>query len=103
MARAKQTSKRKGSRTALPALGAAGVSFAIAGGTSAALASTVNDQAQRNAPPPVFLLGEEELSDVSLATFYVFDRENSQAAKLGEKVAARCGGCRGCGGAGRCG
>jgi hypothetical protein len=33
-------------------------------------------------------LGEEEISDVSLSTFYVFDKENAAQPQLGEKVAA---------------
>src|SRR6201986_5637849 len=42
-------------------------------------------------------LGEEEIADVSLATFYVFDKENTAAAQNGVQVAWRgCGGCRGC-------
>ena len=93
MAYAKQPAKRKRRKTALPMLGAAGVSLTMAGGASAAVAPTPN--AQGTAPPPVFVLDEEEISDVSLATFYVFDRENQS---LGERIqlAQRCG--RGCGG-----
>ena len=38
-------------------------------------------------------LGEEELSDISLSTFYVFDKEGAKS-QLGDKVAQRgCGGC----------
>ena len=33
------------------------------------------------------MLGEEEVSDVSLATFYVIDKENAAAAQSGVKVA----------------
>ena len=40
MARTKQASKRKRSRTALPVWGAAGVSLAMAGSASAAVAPT---------------------------------------------------------------
>ena len=39
MARAKQASKRKRSRQALPVWGAAGMSLAMAGGASAAVAN----------------------------------------------------------------
>src|SRR5215211_5802202 len=96
MARAKRASKQKRRRTALPAWGAAGMSLAMAGGASAAVAPTANTPSQQAASSPAFFLGEEEISDVSLATFYVFDRES---ANLGERLqlAARgCGGCRGC-------
>jgi hypothetical protein len=48
------------------------------------------------------MLSEEEISDVSLGTFYVFDKEN--AGKSGEQYAQRgCGGCRGCRGCRGCG
>jgi hypothetical protein len=108
MARAKQTSKRKGRRT-LPAFGAAGMSLAVAGGASAN-APTANGPSEDTASLPVITLGEEEISDVSLATFYVFDKENIQLGQ-GLKLAARgCGGCgcrgcaaRGCRGCGGCG
>src|SRR5215211_2407317 len=98
MARGKQASKQKRRRTALPAWGAAGMSLAMAGGASAAVAPTANTPSQHAGSPPAFVLGGEEISDISLATFYVFDRES---ANLGERLqlAARgCGGCRGGGG-----
>jgi hypothetical protein len=105
MARAKQASKRKRSKTALPAWGAAGMSLAMAGGASAAVAPTANAPSQPTELLPMVTLDEEEISDVSLATFYVFDREGLDTPWLGERIAAR-GGCRGCGrcgGAARCG
>jgi hypothetical protein len=74
----------------------------MAGSASASTAATATDtHAQNTSPRHEIFLGEEELSDVSLSTFYVFDKENTAQPQLGEKVAAgcRCGGCRGC----RCG
>ena len=101
MARAKQTSKQKCRRIALPVLGAAGMSLATAGGTSAT-APTSNVSSHDTGPRPVITLGEEEISDVSLATFYVFDKENESQLGQGLQLAARGGGCgcaaRGCGG-----
>jgi hypothetical protein len=94
MARAKQTSKRKHLRKTLPAMGAAGVSLAMAGGASAT-APTAHVPAQDTSPQPFFAIGEEELSDVSLATFYVFDKESTEALQPAAQVAWR--GCRGCG------
>jgi hypothetical protein len=44
-------------------------------------------------------LGEEEIADVSLATFYVFDTEN--APRRGQRLVPGGGGCgcsQGCGG-----
>jgi hypothetical protein len=98
MARAKPASKRKRIRKALP-WGAAGLSLAMAGGASAGVAPAEKGSSQRTLP--VITLGEEELSDVSLSKFFVFDREGATAARLGEKYAQRCG--RGCGGARGCG
>ena len=49
-------------------------------------------------------LSDEEISDVSLATFYVFDAENPAALPRGQRaVAGGCGcGCSvGCGGCSR--
>jgi hypothetical protein len=43
-------------------------------------------------------LGEEEIFDTSLSTFYVFDKENAGANSLAQdlKLAFGCGGCCGC-------
>ena len=76
MAQAKQGSKRKRRNIALPAVGAAGVSLALTGGASAAPAPIMDQQSQLHIPSHDIMLGEEEMSDVSLATFYVFDQEN---------------------------
>jgi hypothetical protein len=103
MARAKQTSKHKRPKMALPVWGAAGMSLAMAGGASAGVAPTAKAPSQRTALPSVVTLGEEELADISLSTFFVFDRESTAASRLGEQVAQRgCRGCRGCA-VGRCG
>jgi len=122
MARTKQVSKRKRRRLGLPALGAAGVSLVMVGG-AAANAPTANvPSLQDTSLRPAITLDEEEIADVSLGTFYVFDKEND--SRLGQGVrlaahggcgrcgggcaAARCGGCAGrcavarCGGAARC-
>ena len=115
MARAKQASKRNRRRKALPVLGLAGVSFSLAGAASATTGGPATDvQAQNFSPPHEVFLGEEEISDVSLATFYVFDKETIAKPQMGEKLAywrgcggCRCGGCRcgwrGCAGCGACG
>ena len=98
----KRSSKRKRRSKALPALGFAGMSLSMASG---ACASTSEASANTSLPSQKheIFLGEEEISDVSLATFYVFDKENAVKPQLGEKLAwgCRCG-CRGCGGC-RCG
>ena len=122
MARTKQVSKRKRRRVGLPALGAAGVSLVMAGG-AAANAPTANvPSLQDTSLRPAITLDEEEIADVSLGTFYVFDKENDSQLGQGIRLAAhggcgrcgggcaaaRCGGCAGrcavarCGGAARC-
>jgi hypothetical protein len=120
MARAKQASKRNRRNKAVPVLGAAGLSLSLASGASASTGGTAADLTPQNTTPNrEIFLGEEEISDVSLSAFYVFDKENTPPPQLGEKVAAwgcrcgcrgcRCGGCRcgwrgcwGCGGCGGC-
>jgi hypothetical protein len=114
MAQAKQASKRKRANTSLPVLGAAGVSLAIAGGASAT-APTANVPSQDTGSRNVITLGEEEISDVNLATFYVFDKEDARTPQAEVQLArwwwrgwracrgcraCRCGGCRACGGCG---
>ena len=119
MSRSKQTSKGRGRRRVATALGVAGA-LSLAGGASASISSAGDIPTQNTAP---VLLAEEEISDVSLATFYVFDKENAGAHRPGVQLAAArgcrgcargcggcavrrgCGGCRGCavGGCGGCG
>jgi hypothetical protein len=104
MARTKQPSKRKRGRRGLPALGAAGVSLAMAGGASANAPTANVPLLQDTSLRPAITLDEEEIADVSLGTFYIFDRENLSDLGQGIRVAAR-GGCGRCGGcaAARCG
>src|SRR5215475_13274491 len=98
MSRANKTSKqkRRGKKT-LPALGTAGLSLAL---TSSAHAATAGTQSIKPTLNTLFsqeiTLAEEEISDVSLGTFYVFDKENAQKPHLGQQLAwgCRCGGCR---------
>ena len=106
MSHAKRVSTRKRRGKAMPVLGAAGF-LALANGASAEApvdTSTPNTGVSRQ-----IFLGEEEISDVSLATFYVFDKENAGLLKPGVHLArggggcgGGCGGggCRGCGGCG---
>jgi len=105
MAKARRHPKRNAGRAAL-ALGAAGVSLAMTGGASATAPTSGMLQDNRR---PIFL-AEEEIADVSLSTFHVFDKESE--ARL-TRVAAGCGhggggcghggGCGGCGHGGGCG
>jgi hypothetical protein len=94
MSHTKQASKRKSRACAVPLLGAAGLSLSLASGAPAA---TVGPAAHE------ITLGEEEISDVSLATFYIFDKENVGTSWPGIRLAKGCGGCGGCGHGGGCG
>jgi hypothetical protein len=116
MPQVKQTSKQKRvTKAAIPALGAAGLTFSLLGSASASAVPTADvPQTTHLAPNQAMTLGEEEMADVSLATFHLFDKEtvgsNVQVAWVrgcrgcrGCGVrACRCGGCGGCGGGGCC-
>jgi hypothetical protein len=96
MVQARQSSKkRKASKTAVPVWAAAGV-LAMGGGASAnAPATDIPSQDSGRS----ILLAEQEVFDVSLGTFYVFDREREASPGL-RLAAGRCGGGCGCGGHG---
>ena len=98
MSRANQTSKQKRRGKTLPALGAAGLSLALTSGAHAATDVTSVDRPTLNTLfSQEITLAEEEISDVSLSTFYVFDKENAQKPQLGQQLAFRGCGCHGCG------
>src|SRR3954447_18495119 len=101
MARVKQSSTKM-RKAAVPALGAAGLTLSLVGGASAS-AVPMTDVPTTNVVPneAINVLSEEEMADVSLATFHLFDHEN---VGTGVQVAWRgCGGCRGCRGCRGCG
>jgi hypothetical protein len=90
MSQAKRASKGKRPSKAVSMLGIAGASFA------ASTSGTVADIPSQNTVPLQFVtLGEEEISDVSLATFHLFDKEGLGTPRSGMIQLAR-GGC-GCG------
>jgi hypothetical protein len=105
MPHTKRASKRKHPKEAIPVVGVVGVSLSLAGSASAATAVPAADVPSWDTSPPQITLNEEEIADVSLGTFYVFDKENAGTPRLGEKFARGCGrgcgrcggGCRGCG------
>jgi len=110
MARTKRAAKENGTTkaVAVTALGAAGFGLSLAGSASASTmpAAAVPQSDNNGWSEQRFVLGEEEMADVSLATFHLFDKEQGTG---GLQVAwvGRCGGCRGCRGCGwrgcRCG
>jgi hypothetical protein len=63
----------------------------VAGGVSTATASQAADALTHNTiVSRQILLGEEEVTDVSLATFYVFDKENAEPTQHGVRLAGGC-------------
>jgi hypothetical protein len=105
MRRVKQASKQKRTTkaAAVKVLGAAGLGLSLVGSASAStMPSTGIPQSDNTSPNQRFVLGEEEMADVSLATFHLFDRENlGTGVQLARGCGCGgCGGCRGCGGCG---
>jgi hypothetical protein len=103
MLKTEQTSKRRPRRKALPALGAAGL-LSLAGASASALTvgHAGNMPTSSTDPSHEITLSEEEVSDVTLATFYVFDKENTALASPSVRLVRGGGGCgHGCGGCGR--
>ena len=103
MPRVKQASKRTRvtKSAAVPALGAAGLGLSLAGGASASTLPTADvPQSLNTMPDQRFVLGEEEMADVSLASFHLFDKENGSSGVQQMAWGCRCGGCRACRGCG---
>ena len=103
MPRVKQASKQKSTTkaAAVTVLGATGLGFSLLGSASASTMPAADiAQSDNTSPNQRVVLSEEEMADVSLATFYLLDKENVGS---GVQLAARgCGrgcaarGCRGC-------
>jgi hypothetical protein len=105
MSHAKQVSKRKRRTKAVTALGVAGL-LSLTGGASAENVDLAKDTSTENAAAHHGItLEEEEISDVSLGTFYLFDKEDAGTHHPGIQLARGCrgcgGGCRGCRGCAR--
>ena len=108
MAQAKRASKVKRPSKAVSVLGIAGMSLAASTGGSPAdippasfaapTAGSVADILGQNTAFQIPILDEEEISDVSLATFHLFDKDDLGNSQPGIQVAWRgCGGGCGCG------
>jgi hypothetical protein len=105
MPRVKQASQRKRvTKAAVPALGAAGLTFGLVGGASATTTNLDTPQKFEFSPSHAVTLGEEEIADVSLATFHLFDKETTGNFVQVARGCGGCGchGCRGCGGCRGC-
>ena len=85
MSHSQRTSKRKGRRKAVTVLGVAGA-LSLAGGASAAAVGPPGDTLTANMAVTLY---EEEISDVSLSTFHVFNHENAGVRRPGLQLAQR--------------
>ena len=102
MRRVKRASRKKRTTkaAAVTVVGAAGLGLSLFGSASGSTMPTADiPQSDKTSPNQRFVLGEEEMQDVSLATFHLFDRENVGSAM---QLARGCGGC-GSGHGGGCG
>ena len=73
----KQASKRTTKAATITVLGATGLGFSLLGNASASTMPAADIAQSDNTPPNQrFVLSEEEMADVSLATFHLFDKEN---------------------------
>jgi hypothetical protein len=90
----KRASKRKRRSKAIPALGAAGLSLTLASEASLASTAPTLDAMTRNAGVShEITIREEEVFDVSLAAFHVFDKEWAKPFRAGERPVTVGQGC----------
>ena len=82
-------SKRR-SKAVLPALGITGLSLSLAGGATASTGEATD--APSSSQPHELFLGEEEIFDTSLSTFFTFDKENGGATPLAQQLKFARGG-----------
>ena len=85
MSHGKRTSKQKSWTKAATVLGVAGA-LSLAGGASGAAVGPPGDTLTANTEVTLY---EEEISDVTLSTFYVFDHENAAARHPGLQLTQR--------------
>lgn len=79
MSHAKPDSKQKIRTKVVTVLGVTGALSLVAGVSAVGPAGDIRTKNT----PPIVTLNEEEISDVSLATFYVFDNENAETHRPG--------------------
>jgi hypothetical protein len=101
MARASHSAKQGRATNGIAMTAMAGLGLSLAGSASAtAIPAAVSPQSDDISPNQRLVLGEEEMADVSLATFHLFDKENVGSDMQLAAVVVR--GCRGCGGCRAC-
>jgi hypothetical protein len=101
--KSKQKPNQRRLKKAVPVAGAVGASMALAA-SGAYATGTVGPAADASAANTAsgsqIYLTDEEISDVSLGTFFVFDKELDKPGQQYARGCRACGGCRGCGGCG---
>jgi hypothetical protein len=89
-----QASKRKHRSKTIPALGAAGLSLTLASEASlAATAPALDTMTRKAGVSHEIILREDEIFDVSLATFYLFDKERAGAFRASGRLIKVTGCC----------
>src|SRR6516225_9882808 len=81
--RALKKGKRR-SKAVIPALGITGLSLSLASGATASTGEAT-DVPSTSQPHEIFL-GEEEVFDTSLSTFFTFDKENGGQTSLAQHL-----------------
>jgi hypothetical protein len=81
-------------------LGIAGASLAASAGGSTAMMMLDTTPFEVGNPDQAYTLNDEDISDVSLATFHFFDEQVLGTLPSGIQLARGCGCGRGCGGRG---
>src|SRR5215472_9756790 len=84
MPHTEEADRRKRRIKAMPVLGAAGLSLSLASGTSAAMGDTHLESAT-TASVTQCVISEEQLFDISLATFQVLDNETVGPQRSGTR------------------
>jgi hypothetical protein len=100
MAQAKHVSKVNRSANAVTVLGIAGASLAASASGSTAMMMLDTTPFEVGNPDQAYTLNDEDISDVSLATFHFFDEQVLGTLPSGIQLARGCGCGRGCGGRG---
>jgi len=100
MAQAKRVSKGKRSAHAATVLGIAGASLAASTEGSTAMMTMDSGAFAAFNPDQTYTLNDEEISDVTLATFHFFDKDVVGAFPSVIQLARGCGCGHGCGGRG---
>jgi hypothetical protein len=88
-----RASKRKRRNKTIPALGAAGLSLALANEASLARTASLDTMTRNAGVSHEITIREEEVCDISLAAFHVFDKEEAKPFRAGERPVTLGQGC----------